>query len=219
MPVTGGTSKQVARTKFFAINPRWSPDSQKIAFINMQILAPEGPKSQLCVGSVSDGQVKTLIDSELGMEPAWSPDGTMLAYLRLKDKQGKLFNLDKMEGDLYIVPATGGESKRITNTPEKEMEISWIPDGKQLKIHGETWVVPIDGGNPQSWKGGISRRVGHRMGDLAFGHRGELQRVSPMQIPESSPFSPLGIQDIHVGTACSGSSPSGRSSTLNVARR
>ncbi len=201
MPVTGGTSKQVARTKFFAINPRWSPDSQKIAFINMQILAPEGPKSQLCVGSVPDGQVKTLIDSELCMEPAWSPDGTMLAYLRLKE-QGKLFNLDKMEGDLYIVPATGGESKRITNTPEKEMEISWIPDGKQLtfKIHGETWVVSIDGGNPQKLERGYipSSWASDGKSYLAFGHHGELQRVSPIsrydQFRMSSPFSPLTSQ-------------------------
>ena len=196
MPVTGGTSKQVARTKFFALNPRWSPDSQKIAFINMQILAPEGPKSHLCVVSVPDGQVSIVIDSELCIGPVWSPDGTMLAYLRLKE-QGKLFNLDKMEGDLYIVPATGGESKRITNTPEHEMEISWIPDGKQLtfKIHGETWVVSIDGGNPQKLERGYipSSWASDGKSYLAFGHRGELQRVSPIsrfdQFRMSSPFS------------------------------
>jgi Tol biopolymer transport system component len=125
----------------------------------------------------------------------------MLAYLQLKPK-GNLFDVDKMDGDLYIVPATGGESKRITNTPEKEMEISWIPDGKQLtfKIHGETWVVSIDGGNPQKLERGYipSSWASDGKSYLAFGHRGELQRVSPIsrydQFRMSSPFSPLTSQ-------------------------
>ena len=61
-------------------------------------------------------QVSAVTDSELCLELAWSPDGTMLAYIELKAK-GKIFNPDEMDGDLYIVPASGGESKRITNTP------------------------------------------------------------------------------------------------------
>ena len=135
------------------------------------------------------------------MEPAWSPDGTMLAYLRLKRK-GKLFNPDEMDGDLYIVPATGGESKQITSTPEKEMEISWTPDGKRLtfKIHGETWGVSIDGGAPQKLQRGYipSSWASDGKSYLAFGPRGELQRVSPIsrydQFRMSSPFSPLTSQ-------------------------
>ena len=201
MPMNEGTSKPVvSSTESFILNPRWSPDGQKITFLNTQF-GVSGLKSQLCVVFVSDGQVKTLIDSELCMESAWSPDGTMLAYLQLKPK-GNLFDVDKMDGDLYIVPATGGESKRITNTPEKEMEISWIPDGKQLtfKIHGETWVVSIDGGNPQKLERGYipSSWASDGKSYLAFGHRGELQRVSPIsrydQFRMSSPFSPLTSQ-------------------------
>jgi RNA polymerase sigma-70 factor (ECF subfamily) len=199
MPMNEGTSKPVvSSTESFILNPRWSPDGQKITFLNTQF-GVSGLKSQLCVVFVSDGQVKTLIDSELCMESAWSPDGTMLAYLQLKPK-GNLFDVDKMDGDLYIVPATGGESKRITNTPEKEMEISWIPDGKQLtfKIHGETWVVSIDGGNPQklergyipsSWASDGASWASDETSYLAFeyktllsqlkdgGYSGELQRV------------------------------------------
>ena len=201
MPVRGGASKQVMHGELNTRNPRWSPDGQKIAFINVKIETSRSPESHLCVGSVSDGQMKTLIDSELCLESAWSPDGTMLAYLQLKPK-GNLFDVDKMDGDLYIVPATGGESKRITNTPEKEMEISWVPDGKRLtfKMHGETWVVSIDGGKPQKLQRGYipSSWASDGKSYLAFGHRGELQRVSPIsrfdQFRMSSPFSPLTSQ-------------------------
>ena len=180
MPVTGGTSKPVTSSKFLILHPHWSPDGQKIAFLNTQFGA-SGLKSQLCVVSVSDAQVTALTDSELCMEPAWSPDGTMLAYRQLKTK-GNLFDVDKMDGDLYIVPSTGGESKQITNTPEHEREISWLPDSKRLtfKMEGETWVVSIDGGAPQKLHRDYipSSWASDGASYLAFGHHGEVQWVT-----------------------------------------
>ena len=179
MPVGGGTSKQVAQTEFYGMNPRWSPDGQKIAFINAEIEASGGFASQLCIVSVSDGQVKTLTDSEQCMGPAWSPDGKMIAHLRLK---GKRFDPDEMEGDLYVAPAEGGESQRITNTPETEMDIAWTPDGRRLtfKIHGEVWAVSINGDEPKKLHRGYipSSWSSDGMSYLAIGRNGELQRVS-----------------------------------------
>ena len=67
MPVAGGTSEQLAQTEFYGIGPRWSPDGLEIAFINGKVRLSGMHKSQLCVVSVSDGQVKTLTDSELCM--------------------------------------------------------------------------------------------------------------------------------------------------------
>ena len=227
MPVTGGTPKQVTRTEFFVFNPRWSPDGQKIAFFNAKIVAPEGPKFQLCVVSVSDGQVSTVTDSELGMEPTWSPDGTMLAYLQLKAK-GNIFNPDEMDGDLYIVPAAGGEPKRITNTPEQEMKISWMPGEKRLtfKIGGETWMVSTDGGEPKKLQRGYisSSWASDGRSYLAFGPNGGLQQVSldgvttpiftsghPVQIQVPTNARPLSMspdgetilfQQIESGTQC-----------------
>ena len=55
----------------------------------------------------------------------------MIAHLRLK---GKRFDPDEMQGDLYVAPAEGGESQRITNTPETEMDIAWTPDGRRLNV-------------------------------------------------------------------------------------
>ena len=186
MPVEGGTPKQVVQTEFFGLVPRWSPDSQKIAFINAKIGPSGSYKSQLCVVSIYSGQVKTLPYSEQCMGPVWSPDGRMIAYLRLK---GKHFGTDEMEGDLFVVPATGGDSKQITNTPGMEINISWTPDGKrltfQLVIQGavnseEVWVASIDGGEAKKLQRGYipSSWSSDGMYYLAFGRKGELQRVS-----------------------------------------
>ena len=146
----GGTSKLLTQTGAPFVNPRWSPDGQEIAFINAKIGEQGIGESKLCVVSVITGEVRTLTDSELYMNLAWSPDGTMLAYLGMKN-QGKGFDPDELEGDLYVIPAAGGAPKRITNTPENEMKTAWTPDGKHItfEIHGEMWIASVDGKNPR----------------------------------------------------------------------
>ena len=172
MPVTGGTAKQLTHGQLYVMDLRWSPDGQKIAFIDRKMrISGDQPKSRLCVVSVSDGQVKPLVDSGLSMEPAWSPDGTMLAYRK--------YPFD----DLYIVPATGGEPRQITTLEEQETAIHWTPDGKRVtfKINGIAWrVVSIDGGEPKKLRRSYipSSWSSDGRSYLAFGPHGGLQRVS-----------------------------------------
>ena len=172
MPVGGRTAHQLTRDELFPYDLRWSPDGQTIAFTNSIRGRTEGPESQLCVVSVSDGQVKILVDSGLCREPAWSPDGTMLAYTQ--------YPFD----DIHIVPATGGDSRQITNTPKKqESELSWTPDGKRLayKVHGvEWWVVLIDGGKPTKLHRNLIPSSWSSDGSsyLALAPHGELLRIS-----------------------------------------
>ena len=185
----------MAQTEFFGMNPRWSPDGQKIAFINARFAASVGFESKLCVASVSDGQVKTFTDTERCIGAVWSPDGTMLAYLRLKGK-GQVLDLDfdETEVDIYLVPVTGGESKRITappdSPPEGEILLPWTPDGslfwtpngKRLtfEIGGQAWIMSIDGGEPKPMRRNYipSSWSSDGMSYLAIGRNGELQRVS-----------------------------------------
>ena len=181
MPVAGGTSTPLARTGFFHVHPRWSPDGQEIAFIDSEIGEPGIAESKLCVVSVSTGEVKTLTDSELCMRHAWSPDGTMLAYLRLK-RNGGGFDPDEMDGDIYVIPASGGTPKQITDTPEKEIKITWTPEGKRIafEIHGEAWIASIDEGKARRLERGYIPLSWSSDGQsyLAFNDRGELRRVS-----------------------------------------
>ena len=181
MPIADGASKPIARTGFFPVNPRWSPDSQEIAFINAVISDQGIADSKLCVVSVSTGEVRTLTDLEMCMGHAWSPDGTMLAYLRLKGN-GEFFNPDEMDGDIYFIPASGGISERITDTPEKEMKIKWTPEGERItfEIHGEPWIASIDKGKARKLERGYIPSSWSSDGQsyLAFDDRGELRRVS-----------------------------------------
>jgi WD40 repeat protein len=62
-------------------------------------------------------------------QPAWSPDGTKIAFLRRPNQQFELY-------DLYLMDADGSNQTRITPSsywfaPEN---ISWSPDGQKIVV-------------------------------------------------------------------------------------
>ncbi|MDE0187158.1 MAG: sigma-70 family RNA polymerase sigma factor [Candidatus Poribacteria bacterium] len=175
IPVPGGAPRQLTHGESWPFNLRWSPDGRTIAFINglrRRTEMPSSPESQLCVVSVSDGKLKILADSGMSGEPAWSPDGTTLAYKK------------SPPDNIHIVPATGGQSRQITNTPnEGESEIHWTPDGKQITYKTNDaawWVISINGGQPKKLHRNYIPSSWSSDGATyhAFGPHGKLQRVS-----------------------------------------
>ena len=92
---------------------------------------------------------------------AVSPDGQTVLY------DVTYFNIQENKGyrDLYLVPVAGGESQRITDTPERESEACWSADGKKIyyisTVSGDAqlWEINPDGSAAQqisSVEGGIS---------------------------------------------------------------
>jgi dipeptidyl aminopeptidase/acylaminoacyl peptidase len=70
------------------------------------------PPRQLTTGEHGDGS------------PRWSPDGTRIAFV------GKRRATD--EGQLYVIPAEGGEPLQLTSLEEDAAEPAWSPDGAQI---------------------------------------------------------------------------------------
>jgi tricorn protease len=76
-------------------------------------------------------------------------------------------------GDLYTVPATGGQARRLTSDVGFEMFARFSPDGKQIAFTGqydgntEVYVMPSEGGMPKrlTWTATLGRDdVSDRMG-------------------------------------------------------
>ncbi len=90
-----------------------------------------------------------------------SPDGETVLY------QVTYYNIEENKSyrDVYTIPIDGGEAKNIMNTPEKEFNALWRPDGKKIGYLSaksgsvQIWEMNPDGsGNKQvsDIEGGIS---------------------------------------------------------------
>ena len=73
------------------------------------------------------------------MDPAWSPDGRWIAF--------------SMRGDIWKVPADGGQAIALTQGPAYHFEPAWSPDGTRIAMSMdlsgdlEIGVVSADGGD------------------------------------------------------------------------
>ncbi|HEX9776453.1 MAG TPA: PDZ domain-containing protein [Actinomycetota bacterium] len=99
--------------------------------------------------------------------PALSPDGSWIAYS----------SQDEMHLEVYVMPANGGETKRLTYLGANSVVAGWTPDGsivfrtdaRQPFVGRISWLhtVPPGGGEPER----IPFGQGH---DVAYGSRGRV---------------------------------------------
>ncbi|MDD4058752.1 MAG: PDZ domain-containing protein [Bacteroidales bacterium] len=121
----------------------------------------------------SNGGVSRRLTSSIGYEmfPKFSPDGKMVAFTGQYDGNT----------EVYVIPAEGGEPKRVTYTPTlgrddigdrmgpNNIVMDWTPDGKKILYRtrsytfndftGQLMMVPVDGG--------LSERVPLKNGGFA----------------------------------------------------
>jgi dipeptidyl aminopeptidase/acylaminoacyl peptidase len=163
-------SRQITTGLALDRNPKWSPDSKRIAF-----LTTRGNKPQIHIIPVDGGESLALTDMPLGVDdgPVWSPDGKLIAFIaspaakptdRTKPyrvtrhiyRANGMGYLDDEGQDIYVVPIKGGKPKRLTKDKCFNCEPVWSPDGKELlfsakmfpnshRTHPVLKVVDLDG--------------------------------------------------------------------------
>jgi len=94
---------------------------------------------QICVGGAKAAPQPTGDPPAIGFsDPALSPDGETLVFVYL--------------GDLWSVPASGGEALRLTTHVDRESSPCFSPDGTRLAFSSDRWgnadlfVMPAAGG-------------------------------------------------------------------------
>ena len=113
------------------VSPAISPDGKRIVFeaLNQLWLMEIGKAPRVLT---HDGYYKE--------DPAWSPDGTRIAYS--SDKAGT--------EDLYILDLVSKTERRVTSLPgSAEVAAAWSPDGNSIAFQdqtGATFVLGLAGG-------------------------------------------------------------------------
>jgi dipeptidyl aminopeptidase/acylaminoacyl peptidase len=174
--------------------PRWSPDGRQIAFVSER---QPGKPSQLYVVPADGGEPTRLTALSNGVDaawgPVWSPDGRQLAFTarvggwqepegeeeRRKSKPPRVITTlkHKVDGEgftfdrrphIFVVPATGGEARQLTDGDFPDTFPAWSPDGTLIAFTserhptrdedwaGDVFVVPTTGGEPRR----VTRTVG-----------------------------------------------------------
>ena len=124
-----------------------SPDGSQVAFA-------DGPLEEARIGIIAiDGShSRWLTTTGLNADmPAWSPDGTKLAFVATAtgSSNGR---------DLYVIDADGSNLRQLTSDAASEDQPNWSPDGSTIMYRSgskrefnndqEIWTIPADGGSP-----------------------------------------------------------------------
>lgn len=113
--------------------PALSPDGSRVVYT---LRTPDAGRDrnveQLWTVPVAGGAPRRLTTGDADTDPAWSPDGRRVAFLR--------------DGQVHLLPADGGDAERVTDLPLGAGAPVWSPDGDRLAFAAP--VDPTDGKGP-----------------------------------------------------------------------
>ncbi len=139
MNANGGNLRRLTNNDAADLDPVWSPDGNKIAFVSHRDGNPE-----IYVMDADGGNVRRLTNNfVVDREPAWSPDRRTVAFESHRDGNP----------DIYVMDADGGNVRRLTQNPVADAGADWSPDGARITFRSlrdgpwQIYVMDADGGN------------------------------------------------------------------------
>lgn len=119
--------------------PSWSPDDKQIVFATCR-----GSDCGIYKASSAGGDAGTKITSDLGSNPAWSPNGNPIVYQA---------DVDGVK-HLFVVNADGTGKRQLTWGTSPRVGAQWSPDGTAIYYRAleegtwSIWRMNADGSNP-----------------------------------------------------------------------
>jgi dipeptidyl aminopeptidase/acylaminoacyl peptidase len=159
-----GATRCISPADTYVYEYDWSPEGARIVYT-----AAKGNGdnnwwvAQLYSIATATGDVKHLYKPESQIAaPRWSRDGKQIAFI-----SGLMSDEGSVGGDIFTVPAEGGEARNLTPGIEASPSwIHWLPNGRILyaeTVDGSSAIAvlnPKAGESEVLWKGDESLRAG-----------------------------------------------------------
>jgi dipeptidyl aminopeptidase/acylaminoacyl peptidase len=161
--------------------PRVSPDGSRVAYAVGEVKMEKDKEwktiTQVWVVPTTGGKAQQYTRGDKNSTaPEWSPDGSMLAFLSDREKDG--------ERQVWTMMANGGEAWSVTSHKGGVSGFRWSPDGKQLlltatdqankdeedrkKVKDDTIVIDRDIKMSHLWLWNIEKKEGKRLTEGDF---------------------------------------------------
>lgn len=143
IPALGGVERKVGRAEPNSSGLSWSPDGKFLALTDR--VAPQ-TRFSLYLLSVETLEKRSLTSAPTSFgdtQPAFSPDGRWVAFVRM----GNITT-----GDLYLQPVAGGEPRRLTHENRLINGLAWTADSSAMVFSSNRagsfnlWRVALAGG-------------------------------------------------------------------------
>ena len=140
MPITGGTPTRIAEGLAWEVQPRFSPDGTRIAFVT-----DRGGGDNIWIMN-ADGSGKVALTKEdfrLLNQPSWSPDGRFIVA-----KKHFTTGRSLGTGEVWLYHVSGGGGVKLVARPDdvyqKELgEPIFAPDGKAIYFTKNVTPGPV----------------------------------------------------------------------------
>ena len=102
-----------------------SPDGTRLAVtVTSYDLEKNAGKGRIWLVPARGGEPRALTSPEFSSsDPAFSPDGRRLAFVR---------KVDAGKAQLHVMPLDGGEAQKLTDLPLGAFDPTWLPDGSGI---------------------------------------------------------------------------------------
>ncbi len=137
--------RQISPADMYVYEYDWSPDSKSFALTSAHGAGDANwYVAQLYTLPAAGGEMKSIYKPPLQIaDPRWSPDGKNVAFIG-----GIMSDEGATGGDIYVVPASGGEARDVTpDIAASPSQLHWKSPTEMLfaeNIDGETGAGSVD---------------------------------------------------------------------------